>query len=447
MQEKILQISLTKLFIERIEYSSLNKPELKQELPTPASKLQERPDNSQNSKANNKINSVRRQVKTSIKNKNFKTAIDLQKQVVHLSTDKEKATNELSRIYIDYSTLLISRGRFKDALKQVEKSLQCTPGYPIGLKTKGQIYIALAEITLQKRDFGLTSVYLKQAETMTPDNAVIYLLRGNIAYFENKYHNSEYNWKKALRIDPQLKEAKEGLKKLSKEKKTENEYNQKYYGNVLIKFKGNANSEVADAAVKILKSAYSDVGGQFSFYPQEIIVVIIYPKTDLKKLDYYPDWAAGLYDGKIRVGQDLYNTKQQFKSTLYHEYVHVLVHRQCGRSIPLWLNEGLAEYITKPFESKEFIENRKKMLVYAAQTKNLIPIQNLTAISTTGVYLFYAEAESFVSYLADQNSLFDVLRLLKELGKGKSLQNAVPDIFHCKLSVLSNNWQNSLLSR
>ena len=59
-------------------------------------------------------------------------------------------------------------------------------------------------------------------------------------------------------------------------------------------------------------------------------------------------WAGGLYDGTVRVPiEDLGREKSELTRVLRHEIVHAFVAECGGRSVPGWLNEGLAQWLER----------------------------------------------------------------------------------------------------
>jgi hypothetical protein len=58
-----------------------------------------------------------------------------------------------------------------------------------------------------------------------------------------------------------------------------------------------------------------------------------------------PDWAAGAYDGKIRIPVGGLKTVQEaagLLNVIVHEMTHAFLHRMAPLGLPLWFNEGIA---------------------------------------------------------------------------------------------------------
>ncbi|HEY0169754.1 MAG TPA: tetratricopeptide repeat protein [Pyrinomonadaceae bacterium] len=98
-------------------------------------------------------------------------------------------------------------------------------------------------------------------------------------------------------------------------------------------------------------------------------------------------------------------------STIYHEYVHLLVNNSLGKgSVPAWFNEGLAEY----YSTFAIEEDRKVHLgkfvdyhLYRLREQKMLPLSQLFAVDHHSLErnrhdvrsLFYAQSWALVHYL------------------------------------------------
>jgi hypothetical protein len=99
-----------------------------------------------------------------------------------------------------------------------------------------------------------------------------------------------------------------------------------------------------------LESAYSDFGDVFGRHPVEEgaprIAVVLYRRESFDALTGLGDWAGGAFDGTVRVPiGDFELEESRLRRILRHELVHAFVRAVGGRSVPGWLNEGLAQWL------------------------------------------------------------------------------------------------------
>lgn len=95
-----------------------------------------------------------------------------------------------------------------------------------------------------------------------------------------------------------------------------------------------------------LELSYDDLVRWFvvdPFPPGTRLRVILYEPDDFDRLTGLGDWAAGVFDGVVRVSvQDLGHGRWQ--PVLVHELVHAFV-QALAPNTPGWLNEGLAQHL------------------------------------------------------------------------------------------------------
>lgn len=89
-------------------------------------------------------------------------------------------------------------------------------------------------------------------------------------------------------------------------------------------------------------------------------------------------------------------------SVLAHEMTHLVINRFLKKPIPLWLNEGLAEYYGEFAYRAVRGMGQSKSSAFPA-TKNLLPLQTLLALTTyppdTVVLTYYRTAKYLVGFL------------------------------------------------
>jgi hypothetical protein len=121
---------------------------------------------------------------------------------------------------------------------------------------------------------------------------------------------------------------------------------------------------------------------------------------------------------------------QAENGTLPHEITHLVLYRFFGQGIPLWLNEGFAEYAATRcrasfYRARGFNSRPRAASVKAA---HYIPLAELTSAVTypadeLQVIAFYEESQKLVRFLcAADRKAFSVL--LESLGNGARLETA-----------------------
>lgn len=186
-----------------------------------------------------------------------------------------------------------------------------------------------------------------------------------------------------------------------------------------------------------LEDAYREVGQWLDAYPSRRIPVVFYAHGDFKKRFPGTSWAWGFWDGSaIRVNSTL-KSAQVIRDELYHEYTHVLVSELTGRSRPpAWLNEGLAELVEHraQFGTSRAVDPPSTLVRnVAAQSKARIHGPLSGAFSSGGGCgarrRAYARAYLAVVYLQDEKGMDGVLRIFRELERGKPFDDAMSLVY------------------
>ncbi len=380
----------------------------------------------------------------------WEEAIDSEERSFDLAPDEEVIKKTLAVYYNSYGLELKGAGNFRNAVQCLKLAVEYFPDEPILKKNLAAIYLVWADNFIRKSEYDNAERMLVNAERFDGENPYLYVIKGEIAYSRDNYYKAKENWKKALDLNPSLYNVRIKLEKMENDHETERNFSIKEIENFKLKFEGIDKQDLADEAAEILRNAYREVGQDYDLYPRTTVSVVIYPKNRLNKLDYFPDWAAGTYDGKIRFGENLIENKIYTKAVLYHEYAHVLIRILGGERVPLWLNEGLAEYAAKKFKTPQMRKERRKLLKKAFKNKTLftldrmgtMDLSKLSSLSPNRIELVYAQSESFIDYIINRSSMHDMKTLLENLKKGDSIYKAVKDALYVDLDVLERDWQS-----
>ena len=165
------------------------------------------------------------------------------------------------------------------------------------------------------------------------------------------------------------------------------------------------------------------------------------------------DWAAfqkkaslDPWTGGIHSGGDLFILRDpsfKFKGrTLGHEITHLVIYRFFGNGVPLWLNEGYAEYASIQayatyLRARGYDSKPTSQLVSA---ENYIPVGKLANLATypedvKQVSVFYTESERLVRFLCSQGDAKFVV-FLDAMSKGNKFETALATAYGGRFSGL-----------
>ncbi len=171
---------------------------------------------------------------------------------------------------------------------------------------------------------------------------------------------------------------------------------------------------------------YAELEAALDFAPREPITVILYPAQEFQDITRVPSWAGALNDGKIRIPvHGLSSMTLALSRILKHEMVHSFVHSEVQGRCPTWFNEGLAQ-----FESGETAPSSLLAPLYAASRQ--VPLAQLEGsflqFDTSLAAVAYAESETAVEVIHSKYGDYSLAQILKMLGEGKSMREALQQI-------------------
>src|ERR1051325_2444114 len=158
----------------------------------------------------------------------------------------------------------------------------------------------------------------------------------------------------------------------------------------------------------------------------------------------------------IALTNEHFSTAQPFR-VIFHEYVHLLVNNTMGSTVPLWFNEGLAEYYST-FDLKD--DDRRVLLgnlidghVFYLRQNAFLPLRTLFAVDHKSPYynegnkmnIFYAESWMLTHYLLQgeqQKRRPQLARFVELLGSGIKIEDAFQQAFQLDLDVFEKDFKS-----
>lgn len=376
---------------------------------------------------------------------------------------------------------LMQQGEFEAALVPLRKAVSAMPNNSVIRNNLAHCYLGLGMSHLQQSNFaeaaqafadgreykasderfwlyrGLALMRqgayyaaqdeLEQARAIAGDGFEVFKLLGLLYYDIGRLDDAIYYWESALSFNPEDQELLERLERTRAELAVEQQMTSDVGSNFIISYDGETQAGVGSEVLDVLQQAYSDIGYEFNSYPNVQVPVILYTRRDYSELTRSPQWAGGHYDGKIRLAVGGFTSMTAFfRSLLYHEYSHVVVHYMTQNRCPVWLDEGLAEV-----QGRRHYARPLTRLHRAVDQNALIPFERLAApfvgLSNPQVELAYQQSYSFVAYLIDTLGMHRMVDLLHELGQGTPLEAALDRVtggYPFDFQSLQQKWRGSL---
>jgi hypothetical protein len=251
-------------------------------------------------------------------------------------------------------------------------------------------------------------------------------------------------WTVAVSLNPELTAIKQQLDRLKKESSVEDKFREKNYMYFEVKYEGYEREDLALKVVEILHEAYTKIGYDFRYYSFQKIPVIIYTKEQFQEMTGMPDWIEGLFDGIIRVtASTIEGEDDRLRNILYHEYTHALLYKKTGNNLPVWLNEGLAQY-EEPTRNDMQMDDITFLKRYLSQG-NLIALSDLSKAlmhreNKEQLGLAYLEAKLLVQYINELYYFYRIVSILDGLESGKDIDTVLQETLFVDTEKLEKNW-------
>lgn len=162
--------------------------------------------------------------------------------------------------------------------------------------------------------------------------------------------------------------------------------------------------------------------------------VILYSRAEFE-MHHGPQAArsiAGFYSASAIRMNDSAEITPQNQATLVHEYVHAVVDELSGfhdENVPVWLNEGLAEFTEWRYEGHEVpqlgLAHAIRQLAISDRLPALSSMSRGPLIGMSNPALAYAVSALAVKVLVSKRGMSEVLGLIRDCGRGVEFVTAL----------------------
>jgi len=140
------------------------------------------------------------------------------------------------------------------------------------------------------------------------------------------------------------------------------------------------------------------------------------------------------------------------KKSLAHEIMHIIMFRFLNGPVPLFLEEGFAEFVSYRVLALETEGDEYRIrIVELIPEEKFMPLKELTETSTYPkgkVETFYRESELLVRFLILNYDSKKFYALLRDVSKGKSFEKALNDIYDIDFETFEKKFKDyAVLSR
>jgi len=326
--------------------------------------------------------------------------------------------------------------RAQDALES--RDFELASSYYLALvQDQPDLYVArvgyaVSEIELGRDGLALSAVL--DGINSQPDRAELHILLGELRYRDERLDDALRSWRRAFELAPDDK-LRDRILKVERELHASRYYDFASSSHFNLRYDGSVDLDLANAVIEHLEEEYWVVTETFRHAPAQPITVQLFPEREFREVTRAPEWAGGLYDGKIRVPLGgLTRLTTDAKRVLTHELTHAVVHSKSRGNTPRWLQEGLAQMA----EGKHPLRRDQKSI--AKQLAQVPPEQWGT------LEFSYPRALALCQYLSTRSGFDSLVDLVDRLGRGADTDLALREVYGQDYGEICRDWGRSLLA-
>ena len=198
---------------------------------------------------------------------------------------------------------------------------------------------------LLKSEFSAALEPIEKARKLAPRSPEAAALAGWAHYRLNQNAAAIADLQTALRLRPSESTARL-LERVKQDNAAESDFREGESSHFILRYHGGASHELASDVVRTLEDQFQELRSELRYTPPEPIGVVLYTEEAFRDVTQVPAWMGAANDGRIRVPvQGMETVTPELARVLKHELTHSFVFQKTAGRCPIWLQEGLAQWI------------------------------------------------------------------------------------------------------
>jgi tetratricopeptide (TPR) repeat protein len=308
----------------------------------------------------------------------------------------------------------LAAGRAQEAADLFRELIARFPGEPL-------LHLGAAQAAYLRGQDTDARAELETVLQLAPDLAIARVCLGQVLHRAGELDEAIRTFEALALQLPADKEIASTLDRWRNEAEVHGRMRQSVGTHFTISFEGPSETPLAARTLESLEAAYWRIAQLLAVYPDRPVDVVLYTKEQFHDITRSPRWAAGAYDGAIRVPirGALETEPKELDRVLAHEFTHALIFSLARRGIPLWLHEGVSAALEG--EDLSWAEQ-------AVRSKGAVRLDALedgfTGSDPEDALLAYAVSALAGRRLVDEAGGPAVGALLSDLGSGVTFEHA-----------------------
>jgi Tfp pilus assembly protein PilF len=374
---------------------------------------------------------------TAYKAGRYAEAIGFFEKAYQQAPDSAVVRRNLCNAYQSEANEYALRGDFYRAIRYLEAAIGVEPENASPFIQLGSYYLRTDKV-----DAGIER--LEEAITLKPGDLDAHDLLGQAYYMDNDLSSARAQWDYVLEVAPDRPGLQERYEKAFREESVEYDFNRWKSRHFRISYPDDVPNLMRSNVFSILDRAYVEVGRKFGgIYPPPPIHVILYTAEQFTEATKLEGHVGAVYDGKIRApltdAEGNWLVEQELERRLTHEYAHVVVRHITGSNVPWWVNEGLAETMSKSLSAQDIERLRAHFTTAEGFSLKALADNQINRLAPPALHLAYIQSHAAVELLWNRYGHTKMLSFLKVLGEGKDFETAMQSVYRRNAAAIEQD--------